>query len=164
MISTNTRTFNKPNQLTFSLFSKQNIKNNRVIRNSKKYNCKDKYQTTIGRFNTNIENFHGRLAMLGIFGCSLNEIFEEQTIIQQFVNETGIPSYQIISFICFTTLIFLLEIINPITELRIEKELSVFTNPGFTIDTEVLHGRMAMLVFMYIITNEYIYNSIIFSV
>ena len=116
-------------------------------------------QMTFGRFTTNVENFHGRLAMLGLTGCSLGEIIKKMTFIQQFVTETEIKEYQLTSLIIVTTSIFILEIINPLTMKRVEKELDVFTNPGFNLETEIFHGRMAMLVFAYFIISEQTYNT-----
>jgi hypothetical protein len=53
---------------------------------------------TIGRFTTDVENFHGRLAMLGLVGCGLNEIVSKTPIVTQFVSETGVSALQITAF------------------------------------------------------------------
>lgn len=111
-----------------------------------------------GRFTTDVENFHGRIAMLGITGCTLDETISKLPIIQQFVTETGISSLQLLSFLTIVTGAFILETINPVILQKEEPELDIFTNPGFTLETEILHGRLAMLVFAYAVLNEQLYS------
>lgn len=116
--------------------------------------------STIGRFTTDVENFHGRLAMLGLVGCGLNEVVSKTPIVTQFVSETGVSPLQITAFITVVTGAFILETINPITIKNEEPELSVFENPGFTLETEILHGRIAMLAFGYAILSEQLYSTL----
>lgn len=117
-----------------------------------------KMRRVYGRFTTDVENFHGRIAMLGLAGCALDETISKVPIIQQFVTETGISSVQLLTFLTIVTGAFVLEIINPVTLQKEEPELEIFTNPGFTLETEVLHGRIAMLVFAYAVLNEQLYS------
>lgn len=118
-------------------------------------------RTTVGRFTTDVENFHGRIAMLGITGCALDETIQKIPIVQQFVSETGIPSIDLIAFITIITSAFILETFNPITIRQEEPELDIFTNPGFTLETEILHGRLAMLAFAYTVLSEQLYSQLI---
>ncbi len=118
-------------------------------------------RTTIGRFTTDVENFHGRIAMLGITGCAFDETIQKLPIVQQFVAETGIPSIDLIAFITIVTSAFILETFNPTTIRREEPELDIFTKPGFTLETEILHGRMAMLAFAYTVLSEQLYSGLI---
>lgn len=116
---------------------------------------------TIGRFTTNVENFHGRIAMLGLAGCSLNELVAKTPIVQQFVNETGVSELQAVAFVTVVTSAFVLETCNPTVVKKEEPELDVFTNPGFTLETEILHGRIAMLVFAYALVSEQLYSVLV---
>lgn len=118
-------------------------------------------RTTVGRFTTDVENFHGRIAMLGITGCALDETIQKLPIVQQFVSETGIPSIDLIAFITIVTSAFILETFNPTTIRKQEPELDIFTKPGFTLETEILHGRMAMLAFAYTVLSEQLYSQLI---
>jgi len=118
-------------------------------------------QTTFGRFTTEVENFHGRLSMLGITGCALGETFKQLPAVQQFVVETNVPSIDLLAFIVVVTSAFVLETINPQVIKREEEELAVFSKPGFTLETEVLHGRMAMLAFAYIVVSEQLYHRLV---
>lgn len=116
---------------------------------------------TVGRFTTDVENFHGRIAMLGITGCTLDETFQKLPVVQQFVTETGIPSIDLLAFITIVTTAFILETFNPVVIRREEPELEIFTKPGFTLETEILHGRMAMLAFAYTVLSEQLYKQLI---
>jgi hypothetical protein len=49
---------------------------------------------------------------------------------------------------------------NPVTIKNEEPELSVFEKPGFTLETEILHGRIAMLVFAYALASEQLYSTL----
>lgn len=118
-------------------------------------------RTVVGRFTTQVENFHGRIAMLGITGCALDETLSKLPILQQVTTETGIPSIQVIALITVITSAFVLEVINPVTIQTEEPELEIFTNPGFTLETEILHGRMAMLGFLYALVSEQLYSSLV---
>jgi hypothetical protein len=115
-------------------------------------------RTVYGRFTTDVENFHGRIAMLGLAGCTLDETISKLPIIQQFVTETGISSIQLIAFITVVTSAFILETYNPVVIKKEEPELDIFTTPGFTLETEILHGRIAMLVFAYAVLSEQLYS------
>ena len=116
---------------------------------------------TVGRFTTDVENFHGRIAMLGITGCTLDETFQKIPVVQQFVTETGIPSIDLLAFITIVTAAFILETFNPVVIRREEPELEIFTKPGFTLETEILHGRMAMLAFTYTVLSEQLYKQLV---
>lgn len=118
-------------------------------------------QKTLGRFTTDVENFHGRLAMLGITGCALDESIQKLPIVQQWVSETGVPAYQLFAFVAAVTTVFVLETINPVVTTKNEKELDVFSNPGFTLETEILHGRIAMLAFAYAVLIEQVYSTLV---
>lgn len=111
-----------------------------------------------GRFTTDVENFHGRIAMLGVTGCALDETITQLPIVQQFVSETGIPSVDVIAFVTVVTSAFVLETLNPVTVRSVEPELEVFSKPGFTLETEILHGRIAMLAFAYAVFGEQVYT------
>jgi hypothetical protein len=128
-------------------------------RNIKVYS--QKIRNVIGRFTTDVENFHGRIAMLGITGCALDETLSKLPILQQITTETGIPSIQVIALVTVITSAFILEIINPVTVQTEEPELEIFTNPGFTLETEILHGRMAMLAFLYALVSEQLYSNLV---
>lgn len=118
-------------------------------------------RTTVGRFTTDVENFHGRIAMLGITGCALDETFQKLPIVSQFVQETGIPSVDVLAFVTVVTSAFVLETLNPTVIRQEEPELDVFSNPGFTKETEVLHGRIAMLAFAYALLSEQLYSKLV---
>lgn len=122
---------------------------------------KVRVQKTIGRFTTDIENFHGRLAMVGLTGCAFSEAISNIPIVQQFVIETGVPSIDLLAFISIVTSAFILETVNPTTMTREEIELDVFSKPGFTLETEILHGRLAMLVFAYAVLEEQVYSKLV---
>lgn len=129
-------------------------------RNVKMY-AQQKTRTIVGRFTTDVENFHGRIAMIGVTGCALDESLSKLPILQQITTETGIPSIQVIALVTVITSAFILEIINPVTVKTEEPELEIFTNPGFTLETEILHGRMAMLAFLYAIVSEQLYSNLV---
>lgn len=115
----------------------------------------------VGRFTTDVENFHGRIAMLGITGCAFDETLSKLPIMNQLTTETGIPSIQIIALITVVTSAFILETFNPVTIKTEEPELDIFTRPGFTLETEIFHGRMAMLAFAYAVLSEQLYNNLV---
>ena len=119
-----------------------------------------KTQITKGRFTTAIENFHGRIAMLGITGCAFGEQFAQIPIIQQFTMETGLTSLQTLALITVITSAFVLETVNPVTIKNEEIELDVLSNPGFTLETEILHGRIAMLAFAWAVLGEELYSKL----
>ncbi len=116
---------------------------------------------TVGRFTTDVENFHGRIAMLGITGCALDETFQKLPVVQQFVTETSIPSIDLLAFITVVTSAFVLETFNPVVIRQEEPELDVFSKPGFTLETEILHGRIAMLAFAYTVLSEQLYKQLV---
>lgn len=118
-------------------------------------------RTTVGRFTTDVENFHGRIAMLGITGCALDETFQKIPIVSQFVQETGVPSVDVLAFVTVVTSAFVLETLNPTVIRQEEPELDVFSNPGFTKETEILHGRIAMLAFAYALLSEQLYSRLV---
>jgi hypothetical protein len=122
---------------------------------------KPRLRRVIGRFTTDVENFHGRIAMLGITGCALDETISKHPFLQHFTTETSIPSIQLAAFFIGFTSVFILEVINPATISSEEPELDVFTKPGFTLETEILHGRMAMLAFAYALLSEQLYNALV---
>lgn len=117
--------------------------------------------TTVGRFTTEVENFHGRLAMMGLAGCALDETMSKMTVVQQFVSETHVPSQAAFAFVAVVTTAVVLETFNPVTVKREEPVLDVFTNPGFTLETEILHGRLAMLGFAYTLLSEQLYSGLV---
>lgn len=119
------------------------------------------FTTTVGRFTTDVENFHGRIAMLGMTGCAFDETIQRIPVVQQIVTETGLTSFQIIAIITAVTAVFILETINPSSDRRPEKELAVFSKPGFTLETEIFHGRMAMLAFAYTVIGEQVSNTLL---
>lgn len=118
-------------------------------------------RTTFGRFTTDVENFHGRIAMIGITGCAVDETFAKLPIVQQFVTETGVSSIALLAFVTVVTSAFILETLNPTTIKREEPELEIFSKPGFTLETEILHGRIAMLAFAYAVLSEQLYSALI---
>lgn len=118
-------------------------------------------QKVVGRFTTGVENFHGRLAMLGMTGCTVGEQMFHIPILQQLSNETNLTAIQIIAGVAFITNLFILETFNPATTVIEEPELDIFTKPGFTLETEILHGRMAMLAFFYTVLSEVLYKSLV---
>lgn len=118
-------------------------------------------RTTLGRFTTDVENLHGRIAMVGLCGCALDESLTHIPVVQQFVTETGMPSINLFAFVTFVTSVFILEAFNPITIRKEEPELDIFNNPGFTLETEILHGRMAMLAFAYVVLAEQLYAKLV---
>lgn len=113
---------------------------------------------TIGRFTTTVENFHGRLAMLGITGCAVGEMVSKVPIADQINLEIGLSPIEALATITVVTSVFILEAFNPAVEKNEEEELDVFSNPGFTLETEILHGRIAMLAFAYILMSEAFYQ------
>lgn len=115
----------------------------------------------VGRFTTDVENFHGRIAMLGITGCALDETLSKLPILTQLSQETGLPTVQIIALVTVITSAFVLETLNPVAVKTEEPELDIFTNPGFTLETEILHGRMAMLAFAYAVLSEQLYTNLV---
>lgn len=118
-------------------------------------------QKVIGRFTTQVENFHGRLAMLGMTGCTIGEQLFHVPILQQLTNETSLTALQIVAGVAVITNVFILETFNPATPAVEEPELDIFTRPGFTLETEILHGRLAMLAFFYTIVSEVLYKSLV---
>lgn len=98
--------------------------------------------------------------MLGLLGCALDETVYQQPIVQQFVAETGIPSLDLAAFIGLVTALFVLETLNPKVLRREERELSVFDHPGFTLETEILHGRIAMMAFLFAVLTEQVYGKL----
>ena len=119
-----------------------------------------KTQITKGRFTTDVENFHGRIAMLGITGCAFGEQFAKLPIVQQFTTETGLTPLQTLAIITIITSAFVLETFNPVTIKNEEIELDVLSNPGFTLETEILHGRIAMLAFAWCVLGEELYSKL----
>ena len=119
-----------------------------------------KLRVTVGRFTTEVENFHGRIAMLGITGCAFGEQFAQLPIVQQFTLETGLTGIQTLALITIITSAFILEALNPVTIKNVEEELDVLARPGFTKEAEILNGRVAMLAFAWAVLGEEIYNKL----
>lgn len=119
-----------------------------------------KLRVTVGRFTTEVENFHGRIAMLGITGCAFGEQFAQLPIVQQFTLETGLTGIQILALITIITSAFILEALNPVTIKNVEEELDVLARPGFTKEAEILNGRVAMLAFAWAVLGEEVYNKL----
>lgn len=119
-----------------------------------------KLRVTVGRFTTEVENFHGRIAMLGITGCAFGEQFAQIPIVQQFTLETGLSGLQILALITIITSAFILEAFNPVTIKNVEEELDVLARPGFTKEAEILNGRVAMLAFAWAVLGEEVYNKL----
>ena len=119
-----------------------------------------KLRVTVGRFTTEVENFHGRIAMLGITGCAFGEQFAQLPIVQQFTLETGLTGIQTLALITIITSAFILEALNPVTIKNVEEELDVLARPGFTKEAEILNGRVAMLAFAWAVLGEEVYNKL----
>lgn len=117
-------------------------------------------RVTVGRFTTEVENFHGRIAMLGITGCAFGEQFSQLPIVQQVTLETGLTGIQTLALITIITSAFILEALNPVTIKNVEEELDVLARPGFTKEAEILNGRVAMLAFAWAVLGEEIYNKL----
>lgn len=119
-----------------------------------------KLRVTVGRFTTEVENFHGRIAMLGITGCAFGEQFAQLPIVQQFTLETGLTGIQTLALVTIITSAFILEALNPVTIKNVEEELDVLARPGFTKEAEILNGRVAMLAFAWAVLGEEVYNKL----
>lgn len=110
---------------------------------------------TVGRFTTNVENLHGRLAMLGITGCAIQEhMGNGLTIGQQLTSVTGASVTTAAAVVSAITLGFILHVLNPNTIRRFESDPMVWGKPGFTVGSEILNGRLAMLGFAYAFVSE----------
>lgn len=107
-----------------------------------------------GRFNIETENFHGRMAMISLIPCVALEKLKGIQIPDQIASVTHLPLSTVGGIIVFVTMGFILHSVNPKTEGAFQQDLRVFENPGFTLETEVLHGRIAMMVFSYAIIAE----------
>ena len=111
---------------------------------------------TPARFTLAVERFHGRIAMVGLTTGGLLEHFGYKLpIATQLATETGLSTSVIGATVAAITTALVLEAVNPVSK-RIEAEVppAVFSNPGFTSETEILHGRIAMLAFAYVVLAE----------
>lgn len=135
---------------------KNSTKRNHVITHANRLRT----QITKGRFTTDVENFHGRIAMIGITGCAFGEQFAKLPIVQQVTIETGLTPLQTLALVTVITSAFVLETLNPVTIKNEEIELDVLSNPGFTLETEILHGRIAMLAFAWAVLGEELYSKL----
>ena len=107
------------------------------------------------RFTLKTENFHGRLAMLGMtVGGAMEHFGYKLPIVDQVPSEFGIPFMTVAAAVGVLTSAFVLEAVNPVTEVKKEQVIDVFSKPGFSKETEILHGRIAMLAFAYAIVAE----------
>lgn len=107
------------------------------------------------RFSLKTENFHGRLAMIGMTTAGVFEHFGYKLpIIDQIQTEFGIPFMTVAATVSVLTSAFILEAVNPVTEVKEEQAINVFSKPGFSKETEILHGRIAMLAFAYALVAE----------
>lgn len=131
-----------------------------------------------GRFSTDVENLHGRIAMMGITIGSLNELTNTikqgfaPTMYDQLVDDTqfvvtkssnlNVSSTDVTAALVFITSFFIIQALGD-TKAKYEDELQVFSKPGFTRESEILNGRIAMLVAMYILLSEQIYHHLLIS-
>lgn len=140
-----------------------------------------------GRFNTDIENIHGRIAMTGITIGAINEltahirdssVASSPTMYDQLVNDTQfaiesvtkihnnvpvhVTSTGVTASIVFITSFFIIQAFGDINK-TYEDEVQVFSKPGFTRESEILNGRVAMLVAMYILLSEQIYHHLLIA-
>ena len=137
-----------------------------------------------GRFNTDVENIHGRIAMMGITLGSLNELTTQikeglaPTMYEQLVDDTQfvvesvtkspnhipihVSSAGVTATLVFITSFFIIQALGD-TKAKYEDELEVFSKPGFTRESEILNGRIAMLVAMYILLSEQIYHHLLIA-
>ncbi len=113
-------------------------------------------------FNAEVENFHGRIAMLGLVGITVTEKITGMTLPQQVVQETGIKFMDVSFGVACLTGFFILRALNPKNQPDIEEEIDTLSSPGFTRETEILHGRIAMLGFAYIVLAEAVANHALF--
>ena len=104
---------------------------------------------TAGTFTTATENLHGRIAMCGLTAAYIIEQSTGIPIGQQITSITGQSLMNVGAFVTLVTLGFILYVFNPTTPRRFEEELQVWDKPGFTLETEILHGRIAMLGFTF---------------
>ena len=105
-------------------------------------------------FSREVENLHGRLAMIGITGVSIVERMSGLTFPDQVMTETGFKFEDVAAVVALATTFFILRAANPKNETHEVQDLDVFSSPGFTSGTEILHGRLAMLGFAYIVLAE----------
>jgi hypothetical protein len=107
------------------------------------------------RFTIDTERFHGRLAMVGLTGSAIMEhIGYKLPVMQQITTELGVSFMTVAGVVTIITSAILLETINPQTE-RVEEQVpQVWSKPGFSVETEILHGRLAMLAFAYTLIAE----------
>lgn len=113
-------------------------------------------------FNTEVENFHGRMAMLGLVGITVTEKITGLTLPQQIVHETGFRFMDVSFSVACLTGFFILRALNPKNQPHSEEEVDTLSSPGFTPETELLHGRIAMLGFAYIVLAEAVKNHALF--
>lgn len=114
------------------------------------------------RFSFKTENFHGRLAMIGMTAAGAMEHFGYKLpIMDQIQTEFGIPFMTVAATVGVLTSAFVLEAVNPVTEMKEEQVIDVFSNPGFSKETEILHGRIAMLAFAYALVAEHFTSNVL---
>ena len=80
-------------------FAKRSVATRHTTKAVPSRNQTVRMRKTEGRFTTDVENLHGRLAMLGLTGCALDETLSKTSVVQQLVTETGIPSIDVLAFI-----------------------------------------------------------------
>lgn len=117
---------------------------------------------TYGRFTVDNENFHGRLAMASLVACATVEHFQRVGINEQVQKITHVSPSTVGAVIAATTIVFILQSINPKAMGSYENEVRVFDKPGFTQETEILHGRIAMMVFAYAVIAEVYAHHLVF--
>jgi hypothetical protein len=76
------------------------------------------------------------------------------TIPQQLDLIPGLHFTQVAEVVAAVTTLFVLRAMNPDNHVEAEPEPAVWDHPGFTQETEILHGRIAMLTFAYIVIVE----------
>ena len=54
-----------------------------------------------------------------------------------------------------------MEFLDSFQKMTSKLTLDIFTTPGFTLETEILHGRMAMLAFAYTVLSEQLYTHLV---
>lgn len=105
-------------------------------------------------FTRDIENAHGRLAMLGIVGVATVERYTSMPLPIQLAKELGVDLSNITAFVALVTFFFVLKSIGPLDVSEAPEEIDTLSAPGFTLETEILHGRVAMLGFAYLVAAE----------
>jgi Chlorophyll A-B binding protein len=120
----------------------------------------------IGRFTVDAEVAHGRLAMLGLAGsfatCRLAP--QHPGLIAQVdaaLSLASVPLPYAVAAVSLVTAGFIAHAANPTTQRSQEDAVPVWDNPGWTIESEVLNGRLAMLAFSYVLIADALYGKVV---